>query len=512
MGQDRGSAGARTRLVRGASGWRGALAVGLFFGAACVDPAVPAGLKTDRETGGSETEADTAQDTALDTARDSCDTGPVDSGETGAPAAPTLALVGDSELGAWLYVRPDTGRIVHRLEAAALSPLCAADGCAAFGGRPVAARGGHDEAILTFQPVGANLTAGGVIQRVRLRPGGGGEVLWELSRLDFQTNFADRPELCDAVTPCGDGASPTPRGCRLAGAHEIELVEETDAFVRLWIADTGAPTRALKVRLDRGQTCGVVEDVVSAVTVEDWGEPPVFNDLDVVDRGDGVERLLLNSLHSGSREGAAYFALWRRDPEGWIREWRFPREGSGGHLASAHNPDWIEGDDGAAYVVYAHSNGLGATHDPTAFDGALDHRGSVGVVRVGEDGPEYLFDAAPSEGFGFVRDVSRLADGTWLVTDSGCMTARYADCARPGLLWHVSLPALETSVATGRSGAFSPGHETMAVVEATNLDAWYASPLACGLETPYSVHSLPPALQGDTLGAVLGGVEACADE
>ena len=444
-------------------------------------------------------------------------TGGVETGliETGDPAAPDLLLIADTSHGRYLFVRPDTATIVHQVSLATLNPdLCTDAVCAAFVAWPTLGAE-LDEITLSFAPNTDGASYAAVIERVRL-----GEdedtVLWRLDSLDFLSNFPDRPEICAQIAPCEvpeDADETVRRKCRLQLSHEAKVVSEDDGSVALWIADTEGPARAIKVRLDKGSTCGVVEDVLSEETAARWAGYQAINDLDLVDLGDGRETLLLNSLSHDSDEGLASVTLWQAIDGLWTPLWQHPSEASGGFLGAAHNPDWITDSDGASYIVYAHSNGMGAHPEVRSFTGADDHRGSIGLARVTPEGAEYLVDAALPGQFGFLRDVNRLADGSFLVTDSGCMHPDDTDCSNPGQLWRVALPELSSLSPSGRSGAFTASHGDMDVIVATPLTVGARSPLTCGLFTPYSAQFMPGASLGATLRAMLDSPgEACPTE
>lgn len=426
--------------------------------------------------------------------------------DSAAPAEPPdLALVADSSNGRYLYLRLDTGTVAREIRLATLHPeLCDAKICAAFGGWPsVDQTTGLDELTVTFTPPASADSGEAIVEKLRLHPSGE-ELVWRLDSLDFLTNFPDRPELCAQTTACGvptTSSEEERRLCQLALSHEVKVIEEDEASVRMWIADTASPSRALKVRLDKASTCGVVEDVLSEATATSWDGIEAVNDVDVVDLGDGQETLLINNLTRSGEGGRASVTFWQKVEGTWTLLWQHPSAASGGYLSAAHNPDWMVAEDGLPYVVYAHSNGMGRHGQVEQFNGRDDHLGSVGVGRVTAAGVDYLFDATIPDTLGFVRDVNLLSDGSFLVTDSGCMHPEDSDCDHAGQLWRLSLPDLAQAEATGLSGAFSPDKSEMVVVRAQEVDASVAWPLQCELLTPYSAQWISGADLGATLRA-----------
>ncbi len=428
---------------------------------------------------------------------------------------PNLALIADTSHGRYLFVRLDDATIVHEVSLATLNPeLCADAVCAAFVAWPTVADG-LDVMTLSFAPNTVGESFAAVIERVQIGADAD-RILWHLDSLDFLTNFPDRTDICAQTAPCEVPEDPDEtvrRKCRLQLSHEVKVVSEDEDSVELWVADTEGPARAIKVRLDKDSTCGVVEEVLSQDTSESWAGYQAINDLDVVDLGDGRESLLLNSLSHESVEGLSSVTLWQKADGLWTRLWQHPSEASGGYLGAAHNPDWVVDEDGTAYVIYAHSNGMGSHPQVRSFTGAEDHRGSVGVARASAEGVEYLFDATLTGQFGFLRDVNRLEDGTFLVTDSGCMHPEDTDCTYPGQIWNVALPELSEVVAPGLSGAFSGGHLDQNVIVAEPLDGHFSQPLTCGLFTPYTAQFMPGDTLGETLLAMLEEPgEACPTE
>lgn len=447
---------------------------------------------------------------------DKADTTPIvtETADTADPASSAVAFVIDTSNARALYLRLDTREILHEIRLDTLHPtLCGDATCADFGGWPtVNPETGLDEVLLVFTPNGEG-GSGPIVEKVRITPDGD-EVVWTMDSLDFMVNFADRPELCDQKVPCAvpeTADTDASRRCRLGLPHEVEVTEEGPNLIRMWIADTESPSRAISVRLDPTSTCGVVDDVVSADTALEWGALDAINDVEVVSLDGGEQALLLNSLSETGDGGHASVSFWRKVAGSWTRAWRLPDPSSGGFLAAAHNADWITDVDGQPYVVYAHSNGQGAHGLVEGFTGAADHRGSVGVARVDADRADYLFDAVVPGGFGFVRDANLLRDGSFLVLDSGCMSPEDTDCTNVPGLWQVSLPSLADAEITGLSGAFSPDRENQLVLAAEPLSTLFTPPLNCGLSTPYAAHIVLASALGTTLRARLDDPEGSCD-
>lgn len=425
-------------------------------------------------------------------------------GDTAAARDPSVAFVVDTSNGRYLYVRLDTREVLHEIDLAKLHPsICGEEICAVFGGWPtVDDATGVDEALLVFTPYGV---AGGgpIVEKVRVTPSGD-ESLWTMDALDFRTNFPDRDDLCAQDLPCtvpDTEDTDVSRRCRLGLPHEVEITAEDDDSVTMWIADTEAPSRALEVTLDKASRCGVVTDVISADTATGWGAMEAVNDIDVVALPDGERAVLLNSLSQTGEGGQASVSLWRAVEGGWTMGWRLPSTESGEHLSAAHNADWITGSDGLNYVVYAHSNGQGRHGLVENFTGADDHKGSIGVARVTASTADYLFDAVIPEGFGFIRDVNLLSDGSFLVVDSGCMSPENLDCTNAPALWQVELPDYTTAVVTGQSGAFTPPPDDQVVLPALPVDRRFEGPLDCDFYTPYAARVIEPDALGTTLQA-----------
>ncbi len=175
--------------------------------------------------------------------------------------------------------------------------------------------------------------------------------------------------------------------------------------------------------------------------------------------------------------------MWEPVDGDWRMAWKHPIDGS--RLQGGHEADLIQGEDGLPYVVYAHGNGAGVSDDIDHWDGEEDHRGTIGVVRLVDGQPEYLLDGVTSDPrFGFLRDADFLDDGSFLVTDSGCMNPYFPGCKREAGLWHVDVD-FENAVATGKTGAFSIDHSQQEFVSVSLDDATFPHWTSCGLLTPY---------------------------
>lgn len=110
----------------------------------------------------------------------------------------------------------------------------------------------------------------------------------------------------------------------------------------------------------------------------------------------------------------------------------------------------------------------------------------------------YLFDAwAP--GFGFLRDVNLLPDGTFLVADSGCM-APWLECKGSPAVWRVAPPDLTTAPVSSRGGTWTAELDDLELVEALPVvEDHFPSPFDCGFATPYQAELLPAAGLGNGL-------------
>ena len=277
--------------------------------------------------------------------------------------------------------------------------------------------------------------------------------------------------------------------------HDVEIIEENESLVRMWLADTGN-SRALLVNLSKDSTCGTVEEVIDGhtTTTEDWDRFTWVNDVDVVSL-EGKDHILLTTKGSDSfvegAHGRGKVTLWEPGEEQWSLVWEHPvRDNKAASFLNApHNADWVTDGDGQHYVVYGHSNGAGAHFEDEQWTPEEDHRGSIGVLRVGPKGPDYLGDMTLDIGeLGFTRDADRLPDGSWIVTDSGCKGE--LGCPKDPSIRHMAfdLQALES---TGLDGRFDPTGTNQQTIQVAELDSHWESPRQCDMAAAYEADFIP---------------------
>jgi hypothetical protein len=436
-----------------------------------------------------------------------------DPGDRGAP----VALVADGANQRYLWLNLATQQIIHELDMRQLFPQhCVAPWeCVAFGSEPgIDPETGEDLALLIsyITAEGDSPRDPGLIAKVRLGEAGPA-VDWSLDKLDWTVNFADQPEICAQVTPC-EAPDPAVAGneiwqnCTIRNAHAVEVVEESDSAVTMWIADTGQPSRAIKVTLDKSSTCAVVDEVHGELTSPDWSDESGPNDIEIFDY-EGQQAMLLNHLGTAGNDALGVATLWTQAGEGWELVYRHPVDG--GLVMGGHNSDMVVAGDGQRYHIYAHGNGAGVNENINAWDDR-DHRGTIGILRVEDDAPVYLLDAtAPDPGFGFLRDADLLADGSFLVTDSGCMNHNFVDCDREPALWHVRV-AFDALQGTGQSGAFSTDHAQQRFAASELVEEGWAGRVTCGFSTPYEADLIWEDQLGPFLQAALEAPEASCEE
>jgi hypothetical protein len=423
------------------------------------------------------------------------------------PSGAPVALVADGANQRYVWIRLDTQELLYELDLRELFPQHCHDAieCVAFGSEhsvdPVT---GEDLALIIayITAVGQTPEEPGLAARLRLASEGP-SVDWQLTQLDWTVHFSDRPDICGQTTAC---EAPSPVGsdawqdCTFRNAHAVKVVDETETHVTMWIADTGQPSRAIQVELDKSSSCGVVTEVHGDLTTDGWTDESGPNDLDLVDY-DGVSAMLLNHLGTAGNDALGVSTFWTRDGDGWALVYRHPVDG--GHIMGGHNSDMVIASDGQRYHVYAHGNGAGAGEVIQAWDPVLDHRGTVAILRVVDGQPVYLLDAtAPDPGFGFLRDADMLADDSFLVTDSGCMNHTFVGCEKEAAIWHVAIgfTGLDGS---DQSGAFTEDHDQQRFSEATPIDDPWPSRVTCGLSTPYEADLIYESQLGTALTAAL---------
>ncbi len=438
-----------------------------------------------------------------------------------------VVFVADGANGRVIVVRMDTAELMYQVDFAALHPAICADGagytCVGFGIEPhYDADSDEDRLLYVIHPSADGADAPDVpsiVGMARLADEGP-EVLWSLDSLDFSVRYGDQASLCAATEPCSAPLDDWARwrGCSLSNVHSAAIAEDDDDSVLLWISDTGTPTRALAVRLDKASTCGVVEELLDQSGHPDWGSYDNLNDLDPFS-GQGDISLLGTFFSTSSTlpvggPGLGRVVAWQQVADSWELDWACPDTpmSDEAFLNAPHNADMVE-IDGQRYVVYAHSNGLGGHWEFEGWTQEDDHRGSIGVLRVDEDGIQYLFDGYhPDDDLHFLRDVDLLGDGSWLLTDSGCVNNLLGDCEhRPGL-WNVRLDPGAVEPVEGLDGRWQADHAYQQLLPLEVLHDRWASPLDCGLDTPYEADFRWAADLGATLRArALEPIAACAD-
>ncbi len=432
-----------------------------------------------------------------------------------------VALVADGGNERYVYIRLDTSELIYEIDLREEFPTLCADPweCVAFGAEPlVDSETGEDLAIIIAYVTsqGDSPADPGLAAQLRLSESGV-QVDWQLYQLDWTTNFAGQTDICKQTTPC-EALEPVGgedwQDCTFRNAHAVEVVEETEDSVTMWIADTGTPPRALKVRLDKSSVCGVVEEVHGAATHDDWGDgagdPSGPNDLDMI-TWDGREAMLLNHLTTAGSDTLGVATLWVRGDDEWDLVYQHPV--AGGTVMGGHNSDMVTATDGETYHVFAHGNGAGANQIIGQWDPDLDHRGTISMLRIQDGLPVYLMDVtAPEPGFSFLRDADMLEDDSFLVTDSGCMNTSFEGCQRDAALWHVAFDFHEVQ-GQGLSGAFSEAHEGQNFEVATLVEDRWPGRLTCGLNTPYESDLILAEQLGTVLSAALvDPVSSCADQ
>ncbi len=299
-------------------------------------------------------------------------------------------------------------------------------------------------------------------------------IRWSFDQLDFsQLSTYDRCpwEEADSCAASEDLAPSEYRACTMRMPHDQHVLEETEDSLALWVADT-RNYRMLRVDLDKGERCAVVREVISEHTHDDWdiyqsvnsfqywqdqtGEQLLMSIKGSISWGAGAEQ------HGGDSRGK--ILRWRKPHGGdWAQVWEWPPESTGApsFVNAPHGADHLEGPDGREWVVFAHSLGLSDRWG----DGT---GGTVGVIAVQGDEPEYVADLVPvgSEGFHWTRDVTALSDGTILVTDSGCLSGN--DCVYPPAVYTLSLEGIEPAD-EGQDGAWTADRHRLWLQEAAVL-------------------------------------------
>ncbi len=444
-------------------------------------------------------------------------------GDTAQAELPVV-FVSDGANARVLVIRMDSAEILYEVDFAQLHPELCAEGldttCVGFGIEPSVDPDSDEDRLLYVVHVsgsdGGAVFESSIVAMVALKDDGPAP-LWQLDSLDFSQLQEREPPACGAEAPCSAPLDSWEawRACSLSNVHSVSVVEEHQGEVLLWISDTASPPRAVAVRLDTAERCGVVEALLDSDEHPDWGGYDYLNDLDPVSwQG---EEMLLGTFFGSAAEaplggpGLGRVTAWRQEQAGWDASWSSPDAPMSqlAFLNAPHNADLVV-VDGQAYVVYAHSNGLGGHWEFEGWTQGDDHRGSIGVLRLDDDGPTYLFDGySPDPPLRFVRDVDLLDDGTWLVTDSGCINDLLEPCEHSPGLWHLRMD-LAVEPVPGLDGRWQADHAQQNLLPVEVLDEPWPSPLSCGLRTPYESDLRWASQLGATLRARLDApVGAC---
>ena len=365
--------------------------------------------------------------------------------------------------------------------------------------------GPHDEVVVEYdRQAKDDFFERSAIERVRL--GTTPEVVWRLDALDFLTNYADRTDICAQANPCDpvgvDPGEPLEAAlrCRLAHAHDFDILAEDTASVDLLIADT-SNERVLSVHLDKATTCGVVTDVMDDSTTPGWVRGRTPNDVDAVPLDNGDTGVLVTFRASNpdtvpdGGDGNGFAMLYVPGMLGWDQAWTFP---ASGFLNSPHDTSIVTSASGARFLVGAHSDGNGQ-HLQADWLQTTDSLGSISVAALPDllAPPDYRYDVviAPSDddpGIGFLRSAHPYRTGVdgpgdesaatdWILADSGCMSEQ-AGCPHTPSIRAIQFD-LDDPLDSDASGAFEPGRAGQTFLSALPT----GDPLDCGFAVPYVV-------------------------
>ncbi len=405
-----------------------------------------------------------------------------DSTSAWTPPDDGLILASDLRGNEWFTAEPTTGAIVDELWLNTLEPDVCVDEttdhyCLLFQSRDHISEADPanpvDEIVFTYADM--NLSDGtddgrdDLISRVYSVDRQTHATRWHFQNLDF-SHISNSGDYCtwDPADPCQADSSVDDHGfwaCSLHMAHDAVITDETATSVGMWVVDS-RNSRMLHVELDRSSTCAVVDTVIDN-HIPDWD---IYDSVNSMNRWtDGDNDNLLMSVkgsfpdaqtgqHQFGESSAGKIIQWRRDmvanggTDPWRQVWEFPPMSTTeeSFLSDPHGSNRFTGADGHNYVVFAHS--LGHSDGTTYGDGT---GGSIGLLRVDDDVPVYMYDALlpKPDALQFPRDVTPLADGSMLVTDSGCLGD---GCQYETYDWIVHLP--EADPAVGVSGAWRADH------------------------------------------------------
>ncbi len=416
-----------------------------------------------------------------------CVRSPGDSGDVVTPTPlDGRLLVSDLRGNQWFTADPNTGEVEDSFLLSTLEPeVCTGEEneryCLLFQSREHIALDGSDEILFTYSALdvsdGDDDSKTDLIARVYSVDRATHEPRWHIDALDF-SHLTNGSDYCpfDPGDPCHPSEAMETRdywACSLHMTHDMVVTAEDESSVSMWLVDS-RNSRMLHVTSPRDGTCAVVDTVLDD-HVEDWDIYNSNNSMQLWQDGDD-ENLLMSVKNSfpDDQTGESQFGgpgrgkiiLWRRNTatgSPWAQVWEFPpvSETEESFLDDPHGVDTIVDDSGHRYALFAHS--LGHSDGPDYGEGT---GGSIGVVRIDDDAPVYVFDVLlpGADVLQFPRDVTPLPDGSWLFTDSGCLGD---GCAYETADWIVRLPEFQPS--EGFSGAWRPDHGQQQFVEAEVL-------------------------------------------
>lgn len=409
-----------------------------------------------------------------------------DSGDSSGPEPTTLdgeILASDLRGNQWFTADPNTGEVLDEFWLSSLEPdVCTGEEnelyCLLFQSRQHIAYDGTDEILFTYSALdvtdGDDDSKTDLIARVYSVDRATHETRWHVENLDF-SQLPDGSDYCpyDPEDPCHPADSLDTRdywNCSLHMTHDMVITSEDQTSVAMWLVDS-RNSRMLHVATPREGTCAVVDTVLDT-RVQDWDIYNSDNSMQLWDDGD--DQNLLMSIkgsypdeQSGQSQlggpGRGKIVLWRRNTatdSPWSQVWEYPPMSTTeeSFLNDPHGVDTIVDDAGHHYALFAHS--LGRSNGPAYGQGT---GGSIGVLQIDDDDPVYIYDALlpGADALHFPRDVAPLPDGTWLLTDSGCLGN---GCSFETADWIVRLPEFEPSA--GLSGAWRADHSQQHFVEA----------------------------------------------
>ncbi|MSP54467.1 MAG: hypothetical protein EXR69_02495 [Myxococcales bacterium] len=409
-------------------------------------------------------------------------------------AAPEgLVLASDLRGNEWFIADPMTGETVDALRLDTLeADVCAGEEneqyCLLFQSRThtsnVDSASPVEEVLFTYSALdvsdGDDDSRTDLISRIYSVDRATHETRWHYDQIDF-SQLANGADYCtwDPADPCRPDPGVDTKGywaCSVHMVHDMIVTHEDANTVAMWVVDS-RNSRMLHVSLDREATCATVDTVLD-LRVDDWDIYNSVNSLEIWTDGD-TDTLLMSikgsfaDAQTGEQQmgggGRGKIVLWRRDAVSnggaapWTQAWEFPPESTTeeSFLNDPHGVSRTTDADGRMVVTFAHSLG----HSPESEYGK-GTGGSIGVLRVQDDLPVYLYDAMlpRPDVLQFPRDVTPLPDGTFLLTDSGCLGD---GCAYETYDWVVSLP--EADPVEGKTGAWRADHSEQVYVDAEVL-------------------------------------------